>query len=212
LLFFILAVIALLHEVPGIHNWLILSQHQFSVDSVLYSKYINYEAPLIGFSICAFGLPLVQSWKEGWNLFKSIAPLILTTMVCLITSSYLLGYIRFDYKLTNIATLWLVMNLLFTCVTEEGLFRGFLQTILCQWFAEVKHGQSIALTITAIIFGLAHYAGGIRYIFLASIAGLFYGYAYLKTKRIEASIFVHFTLNTLHFIFFSYPALSSAFK
>ncbi len=42
---------------------------------------------------------------------------------------------------------------------------------------------------------------------LATIAGLFYGYAYWKTNRLEASILVHFGLNLIHFVAFSYPAL-----
>lgn len=42
----------------------------------------------------------------------------------------------------------------------------------------------------------------------ATIAGIAYGYAYVKTKRIETSILVHFNFNLAHFIFFTYPVLS----
>jgi membrane protease YdiL (CAAX protease family) len=32
-----------------------------------------------------------------------------------------------------------------------------------------------------------------------------YGYAYLKTGRIEAAVFAHLILNITHFLFFAYP-------
>lgn len=61
--------------------------------------------------------------------------------------------------------------------------------------------------VQAALFGVGHYKGGIPYVIFASIAGLFYGYAYDKTKRIESAVVVHFGLNLTHFLFFSYPAL-----
>jgi membrane protease YdiL (CAAX protease family) len=47
----------------------------------------------------------------------------------------------------------------------------------------------------------------VAYVALSTIAGLFYGFAYWKTKRIEASMLVHFGTNAIHFFAFSYPAL-----
>lgn len=46
---------------------------------------------------------------------------------------------------------------------------------------------------------------------LAFVAGMGYGWIYYRAKRIEASILTHFTLNFLHILFFTYPALTSAF-
>jgi membrane protease YdiL (CAAX protease family) len=45
------------------------------------------------------------------------------------------------------------------------------------------------------------------YVVLSTVAGLFYGYAFWKTDRIQSSILVHFSVNLVHFLFFSYPAL-----
>lgn len=209
-IFFVLTILALLHKTPGINNWLILNQHQFSPDSIPYSLYLNYETPLIGICILVFSLPLIKSIKDLITVFKIILPLSLATIIVLITGSYLLGYIHFDPKFTNIFFIWAIHNLLFTCITEEGFFRGFIQNLLCKWFSKIKYGKYLGLIIAATLFGIAHFAGGPKYIILASIAGLFYGYTYLKTERIEASILVHFFLNTTHFIFFSYPALIAA--
>ncbi|NLW46303.1 MAG: CPBP family intramembrane metalloprotease [Firmicutes bacterium] len=50
-----------------------------------------------------------------------------------------------------------------------------------------------------------------KYVFIAALAGIGYGYAYHKTQRIETGILVHFALNLVHICCFTYPALSSAF-
>jgi membrane protease YdiL (CAAX protease family) len=63
------------------------------------------------------------------------------------------------------------------------------------------------LAISSLLFGLDHYEGGLTYILLATIAGLFYGHTYWKTTKIETSISVHFSFNLTHFLFFSYPSM-----
>jgi membrane protease YdiL (CAAX protease family) len=50
-----------------------------------------------------------------------------------------------------------------------------------------------------------HHHGGTIYVALSFIAGLFYGYAMMLTKRIEASIIVHFIVNLVHILMFTYP-------
>lgn len=42
----------------------------------------------------------------------------------------------------------------------------------------------------------------------ATVAGLFYGGAFLRTRRIEGAILTHFALNAVHCIAFTYPALT----
>jgi membrane protease YdiL (CAAX protease family) len=69
----------------------------------------------------------------------------------------------------------------------------------------VRHGQWIAVVVSALLFGAAHLAGGALYAILACIAGLGYAYAYQRTQRIEAAIIVHIALNAVHFIAFTYP-------
>ncbi|MFN5382224.1 MAG: lysostaphin resistance A-like protein [Alphaproteobacteria bacterium] len=67
-------------------------------------------------------------------------------------------------------------------------------------------GAPIALVASTTIFTLMH-SGPISYLIVVFIAGLFYGYAYQLTKRIEASILLHFLVNLIHFLFFTYPML-----
>ena len=63
----------------------------------------------------------------------------------------------------------------------------------------------MAVLAAAAAFGAAHVAGGTTYVLLATVAGLGYGAAYQLTGRVEASIFVHFTLNLTHLLLFTYP-------
>jgi len=63
----------------------------------------------------------------------------------------------------------------------------------------------LGIFITSLIFGIAHYQGGIRFIILSLIAGLAYGWGYYKTSKIEAAITIHFLVNAIHYFFFTYP-------
>jgi membrane protease YdiL (CAAX protease family) len=76
---------------------------------------------------------------------------------------------------------------------EETLFRGLLQT----WIGWIP---------ASILFGLGHLGGGWKLALLSLIAGLLYGRSYLK-GRIESAILLHFSVNLLHFLLFTYPWL-----
>lgn len=125
----------------------------------------------------------------------------------MVSLAVLIGYVRFDPKLPSEFILWAWINLFFTCIPEEALFRGFVQRGLQERLGASRHGDVIALAVTSLLFGVAHYAGGSRYVFLATVAGFGYGWIYQRTRAIESSILVHFMVNALHFIFFTYPAL-----
>ena len=112
-------------------------------------------------------------------------------------------------KLPEIALIWATKNLFFTCVSEEALFRGFLQRHLSENLKQYRYGDALSLIAASLVFGLAHFVGGFKYIVLAAMAGIAYGYAYQKTQRIEASILCHFGVNTVHFLLLAYPALAS---
>ncbi len=81
---------------------------------------------------------------------------------------------------------------LFTALPEEILFRGMVQGILESWFKRPR----LALGVAALIFGAAHLNNGPnapdwRYFWLASLAGIAYGWVYQRTRRISASALTH---------------------
>ncbi|MCJ8277216.1 MAG: CPBP family intramembrane metalloprotease [Bdellovibrionales bacterium] len=118
-----------------------------------------------------------------------------------------MDYVRFDFKFPQESYIWAMNNLFLVCFAEEAFFRRYLQGGLSESLAKFKWGKYFALIVSAILFGLAHFKGGIPYVLLSSLAGLFYGWTYMKSQRLEAAILTHFGLNSIHFFFFSYPAL-----
>jgi membrane protease YdiL (CAAX protease family) len=63
------------------------------------------------------------------------------------------------------------------------------------------------VAIAGALFGLAHAAGGLWYVVLATAAGIGYGWIFFRTRSLAAAIAAHAGLNTVHFFLFTYPAL-----
>ena len=208
LLVFILGLALELHLIPGFHNPLILHKIQFTPDAIPFTLYLNLDKTAVGLIIIGLTLTRIDSlslWQQTIRQVFYRLPIVLLIIMLL---SFLFGYVKFEMKFPEQLWIWILSNLFFTCLAEEGLFRGFLQKSLNDIPWKSKY-LSLPLILPAIIFGLLHYQGGIKYVFLATFAGILYGWVYQKTKRIEASILTHFLLNLTHILFFTYPALSS---
>lgn len=202
----------LMHYLPGFSNPKIISNFYLSEDALPYNKYLNFDSALIALFILGFGhqrLGSVSEWRTTLKRMALITPLTWLTVMCL---SLWLGYVQWQPKWTPIFFLWAWGNLLFTCMVEEAFFRGFIQKHLMQGLSKIRYGDALAIAIAAVLFGLRHYMGGINYILLATVAGIGYGWAYRHTGRIEASILIHFSLNSLHFLLFTYPALAASMR
>ena len=87
-------------------------------------------------------------------------------------------------------------------IPEELLFRGIIQNFL----EKTLRKPMLALIVTSLIFGAAHLNNGPRpdwrYFLLASLAGLFYGNAYQRTRGLMAPAFVHTLVDTVWRAFF----------
>ena len=85
----------------------------------------------------------------------------------------------------------------FIAVPEELFFRGWLQNLL-----ERRLGRWRALLVTAVLFGLSHFnKRGVhfnwRYVLLAALAGIFYGRAWRRDRRVGASAITHACVDTV---------------
>jgi uncharacterized protein len=92
--------------------------------------------------------------------------------------------------------------LCFTAWPEEFLFRGLLQNML----ARSTKSELAGWWTASVLFGFSHITNmgfpNWRYVILASIAGLFYGWTWRKSGSIFASAIVHaFVDATWHFLF-----------
>lgn len=89
------------------------------------------------------------------------------------------------------AALSLLLIYLGTALPEELLFRGMIQGLLVEWI-----GPRAGLAFAAVIFGLAHLPDP-RYVLLATLAGVAYGWVYLRTRRTTASAITHALVDTI---------------
>jgi membrane protease YdiL (CAAX protease family) len=198
------------HQLGGFNNPQIISNAKFSPNAIPFRLHLNFDKTLVGIFILGFchaRIVHAAQWRamviRGW-------PITAGMIMLLLALSLATGYVRFDPKFPRESWMWMGVNLCFTCVAEEALFRGFVQAQLQRLWRNVLHGEWFALFVAAVLFGFAHAAGGPAYVALATVAGAGYGWAYLRTGRIEASILTHFALNATHFFFFTYPALQRA--
>ncbi len=199
------------HVIPGFSNPKVIAGVALSQGGTPYTRYLNFDKTLVGLFILGFTFTNLLTTPRAWfTMIKKTLPVASITIVTIMLMSFVMGYVRFDPKWTSIFGIWAWSNLFFTCIAEEAVFRGFIQRYLVILCHRYRYGAAIGITIAAILFGLLHYPGGVKYIILATVAGLGYGWAYHRTGRIEASILTHFLLNTIHFLFFTYPVLASA--
>jgi CAAX protease family protein len=92
--------------------------------------------------------------------------------------------------------------LFFTAWPEEFLFRGLLQNFL----SKASKSDLAGWWTSSVLFGFSHITNlgfpNWRYVILASVAGLFYGWTWKKSGSIFASALVHAAVDaTWHFLF-----------
>ena len=196
----------MIHLVPGFNNLLVFERVRFSPDSIPFTMYLNFDKIVVGVFICILYLQSQRQILDRRSLLLSArcAGVLISILMGL---AFLLHYVRFDFKFPEMGWIWILNNLFFVCFAEEAFFRGFVQGGLTELLPKTKMGAVLSIAIAALLFGLAHFPGGVIYVVLSTVAGLFYGYAFWKTDRIQSSILVHFSVNLVHFLFFSYPAL-----
>jgi membrane protease YdiL (CAAX protease family) len=137
------------------------------------------------------GIGYEAVWKRGdtWNfgfhfiLFAAIA----------VPLGIEIGFVTFNPTIARVRSLPVAALgiLLFTAWPEEFLFRGLLQNLL----SRTLKNQWAGLIVASVIFGLSHifhapYPNW-KYVFLATIAGIFYGRAWMKSGSLLPSTLVH---------------------
>ncbi|HET9181853.1 MAG TPA: CPBP family intramembrane glutamic endopeptidase [Candidatus Angelobacter sp.] len=135
--------------------------------------------------------PQLADWRAGLREFLFYAPIVLSLGV-------LLGFIHWQGLMKRpqeFPAAW-IFTFIFVALPEELFFRGLVQNLL-----ERHMGRLRALMLASILFGLSHFNKGAvfnwRYVFLAAIAGIFYGRAWLAQRRLFASSVTHATVDTI---------------
>jgi uncharacterized protein len=127
-----------------------------------------------------------SDWKIGLRELAFFAPLV-------IMGGLALGFLHPHTNVPAVgkAALTWAGIFVFVAVPEELFFRAWVQNLL-----ERRVGRLAALIIASILFGLSHFNKrsvhfNWRYVLLATIAGIFYGRAWRKSRRVTASSITH---------------------
>jgi membrane protease YdiL (CAAX protease family) len=195
--------------IPGFHNLRLYSGILISPTSMPFTMYLNFDKTMAAVIIAVTsGIFFRQVGSFGRNAWRETFIISALCVSLLIPLAILSGYVQFDPKFPDSFWLWAFNNLCFVCFAEEVIFRGVIQTHLIQLANRWKLSPFIPILISSLLFALAlpgHLQGGPLFVGFVTLSGLFYGYAYYKTKRLESAIVVHFIVNLTHFLLFSYP-------
>jgi len=152
----------------------------------------------LGTGIAAFvlvrrfdGLGYTFEWRRGfgWAILFNLAAF----GVIGVPLGIKLGFLSYDPSRARFNTLPLsaLGIFFFTAWPEEFLFRGVLQNL----FSKTFKNQWAGLALASVIFGLSHILHAPypnwKYVILATIAGIFYGHAWMKTGSLFPSTIVH---------------------
>ncbi|WP_440056772.1 lysostaphin resistance A-like protein (plasmid) [Pseudoalteromonas sp. T1lg65] len=202
---FILAIAFMVHLIPGFNNPLVYKEVVVSENAVTYSKYLNLDKLVVAVLLLVWVVP--KSTQLSWARLRASLPILATTTLVGLVGAVAFGLVELDAKLSPILIGWVITNLFITCYAEEAFFRGFIQTQLNTLFSTRIYGDWYTVFVSGLLFGIAHFPGGLAYTAIASVMGVGYAYVYQKTQNILVPIYAHFGFNLIHFCFFTYPVL-----
>jgi membrane protease YdiL (CAAX protease family) len=173
----------------------------------VFNKVILLDAGLYAFvalrPIAGTGFDLrlrLRDFSTGMREFIFYLPIALTLGLTLGFLHIHPLAINFVPLFGQFAAAW-VFTFFFIAVPEELFFRGWLQNLL-----ERRMGRTAALVVSSVLFGLSHFNKRAlyfnwRYVSLAAIAGIFYGRAWRRDRRVGASAITHSTVDAVWSLF-----------
>jgi len=208
----VLAIAFASHMIPGFQNLRLFSGIFLSPTSAPFTMYLNFDKTIAAVVlVVASSLFIKQTSPFGVKALRDTGLIAALCIALLIPIAVLSGYVHYEPKFPESFWLWAFNNLYFVCFAEEVIFRGVIQSNLMTLANRWKLSPFFPIIISALLFAVAlpgHRQGGLIFIAFTTLAGLFYGYAYHHTKRLESALLVHFTVNAVHFLLFSYPMLA----
>lgn len=195
------------HHIPGFNNAVLFSSDTFGLSKLPFQLNANLDKGL-----AAIAILIAFQDKLKWRISLNDGKLILTCLILFFVIAGLLGA-QTDVKFGELTLAFIFFNLFVTCLAEEAFFRLLVQEKLNQWLPG-KFSASLAVLITASLFMLAHFHSGEdadKRLALIFLAGVLYGAVYLRSKSLGSAILMHFSINIIHFSFFTYPATFKAF-
>jgi len=166
---------------------------------------------LRGETLTHFGLSFKKfNWKFAFKTFLQSLLVFILALAGFIIGSILMANITgipessdmsgYDYLKDNIWMLFLTLGGVYIVSSfgEEVIYRAFLINRISELGLNNKTGKIIAVIISALVFGLAHYSWGIMGIVQTGFMGLVLGFCYIYLKkRIWILIIAHAYMDTI---------------
>jgi membrane protease YdiL (CAAX protease family) len=137
------------------------------------------------------GVGYAAAWGRGFTANFALHLAIFAAIA--IPLGMKLGFLKYQPSLARARSspLTVLGILFFTAWPEEFLFRGLLQNLL----SRAMKSQWAGLAVASVIFGFSHifhapYPNW-KYVLLATLAGLFYGHVWIRTRSLLPGTFVH---------------------
>ncbi|WP_161556007.1 CPBP family intramembrane glutamic endopeptidase [Mangrovicoccus ximenensis] len=184
--------------VPGLERLPVAADVLTGPQSVPFSYSLG-AGKALAFFLLLFALPDLLARPQKPDAMRTAAAALL--LAALFAAALAAGTIRWELSVPGWLPVFILGNLLLTCLPEEAFFRGYIQRGLSDRF-----GNWPALAASAALFGLAHVGGGPMLVLAAGLAGLAYGTAFRFGGGLGCAILFHFGFNLAHLVLFTYPA------
>lgn len=161
-----------------------------------YNLIIHFNIILTGLIILGLNTKPIKTIKEIKQALKSTWFLLILGPVVIFSIGLFTKTLFWKPSIPNENLIfWLMVQILFLSVAQEAVFRGYIQKYLTESFKPWIGGTTIAISISACLFGLSFYQQGSEIVAFATICAVLYGYIYALSERIELAILSNFIMN-----------------
>jgi membrane protease YdiL (CAAX protease family) len=202
---FVVGVFMALYRPDGFSYFNSISADQLHEQGKPYQQFVNLGK--------FFGAAIIFTWIMLGSVREDIA-LSLTRRNLLIAAGsafsilwaaiILLG-LNFTPKFSQLTLVFLLVNLVVTCFSEETFYRLVVQRPSEKMFSKPIVSHIFGIVVASAFFTLTHLSDQLYVSAVMMIAGIFYAVTYSLTRSLGSAIIAHFSVNAVHFILLPYP-------
>lgn len=202
---FLVGVFMALYRPDGFSYWNTISVEQLHENGKPYQQFVNlgkFFGALIIFTWVMHGRAKADLVKAF--TIRNLAIAISSALTVLLVAAWILELDTIT-KFSQITIVFLAINLVITCFSEESFYRLVVQRPSEKAFTNKRFGRVFGALIASTFFTLTHFSNQPQVLAVMAIAGTLYATTYALTRSVSAAIVTHFSVNAVHFVFLTYP-------